>query len=493
MMSHEDQLKREILDLLEQKEAAVKYNKVDTLYPDFGHFRRELYPQHIKFMNQSAKFSQIAFVAANRIGKTLSGATLASYHMTGIYPDWYIGRKFLNATSGWAAGRTGQDVKDVQQFELLGELDDIGTGTIPRHLIVGDPVRKAGVSGAVESFRVRHVSGGISKCTFKSYEQGREGFQGTKKQWIWLDEEPRDINIYSECLTRTMDLYAPGVIFCTFTPLFGLSDLVLSFLPGGRMPDGGQHPTDKDKYVVSAGWDDVPHLNEQQKINLLASYLPHERLARSKGIPSIGAGAVYPYAEDDITCEPFKIPEWWPRAYGLDVGWNKTAALWIAIDPDSGNVYAYSEYYKGQEIPAIHTIAIKARGAWIPGAIDPGSTGTSGTDGKAIYDLYEADGEGLILELADNAVDAGIYEVRSLMESGQFKIFTTLKETICELRVYGRDENGKVIKKNDHLMDAMRYAIRTARKSARTPPELEREREYDTHVSASGRNSITGY
>ncbi len=46
------------------------------------------------------------------------------------------------------------------------------------------------------------------------------------------------------------------------------------------------------KYTVMAGWDDVPHLDERTKRKLLASTQPYLRDARSKGIPSLGTGAI---------------------------------------------------------------------------------------------------------------------------------------------------------------------------------------------------------
>src|SRR3990172_666621 len=77
-----------------------------------------------------------------------------------------------------------------------------------------------------------------SVIQLKSYEQGRKTFQGTQMDLIWLDEEP-SMDIYSECQIRTMGTRAyrpPGQIICTFTPLLGMSEVCLHFLPGGRMP-----------------------------------------------------------------------------------------------------------------------------------------------------------------------------------------------------------------------------------------------------------------
>ena len=116
------------------------------------------------------------------------------------------------------------------------------------------------------------------------------------------------------------------------------------------------------RYLVTAGWDDVPHLTEQAKRELLESTPRYLRDARSKGTPSLGAGAIYPFAVSDITVKPFAIPPYWKRAYGLDFGWRKTAAIWGAHDPAGDVWYLYTEHYMGEERPVIHAEAIKARG-----------------------------------------------------------------------------------------------------------------------------------
>jgi hypothetical protein len=213
------------------------------------------------------------------------------------------------------------------------------------------------------------------------------------------------------------------------------------------------------KYMVNAGWDDVPHLDAATKQELFASTPPYLREARSKGIPSLGSGAIYPIPLDEVTVEPFAIPTFWKRAYGLDVGWNRTAAIWLAKNPDDNSMYAYAEYYQGQAVPAVHATAIKARGAWIRGAIDPASRGRSQDEGKQLLATYG--GLGLSVLPAINAVEAGLFEVWTALSTGKLKLFSTLQSTQAEYRLYRRDENGKVVKKNDHLMDALRYGVAT--------------------------------
>lgn len=239
---------------------------------------------------------------------------------------------------------------------------------------------------------------------------------------------------------------------------------------------------------VTATWDDVPHLSAEDKAKQLADMRPHERDARSRGIPSLGSGVIYPVPEDAYVCDPFALPDYWPRALGLDVGWNRTAAVWGSWDRESDTIYLYSEHYRGQAEPQIHADAIKSRGDWIPGAIDPAANASGQIDGQRLMEQYQ--GLGLDLYKADNAVEAGIHAVYRRLSSGRLKVFRTLQNLLREIRIYRRDENGKVVKENDHLMDAKRYLVMTGMAVARVEPTLYEEWGRDP---VAGRDPITGY
>jgi hypothetical protein len=243
------------------------------------------------------------------------------------------------------------------------------------------------------------------------------------------------------------------------------------------------------RFTVQATWNDVPHLSAVQKAQLWDAIPPHQRDARTKGIPVLGAGQIYPVAESAILVEPFDFPRWWPRAYALDVGWNRTAAVWGAWDRDSDTVYLYSEYYQGQQPPAVHASAIAARGQWMVGAIDPASAGSNQKDGSRLIDEYR--GLGLSLIEADNSVEAGLFACYQRMSRGGLKVFSTLRNWLAEFRIYRRDEHGKVVKENDHLMDATRYLIMTGMGAARV--DGDEEDEMERQMSRHGRNQITGY
>lgn len=243
------------------------------------------------------------------------------------------------------------------------------------------------------------------------------------------------------------------------------------------------------RHLVKATWDDVPHLTEDQKATLFEAMPPHERDARARGIPILGAGAIYPVKPELYECEPFEIPPHWPRAYGMDVGWKRTAAEWGAWDRESDTVYVYSEHYMGKAEPSVHADAVKARGDWIPGAMDPASHGSSQLDGKRLHDEYRA--LGLLLFDADNAVEAGIHAVYRRLSAGRLKIFTTCRALLSEIRLYHRDENGKVVKEDDHAVDALRYLIMTGLMHAQVEPYFDDD--YDRESAHATRSPVTGY
>lgn len=215
-------------------------------------------------------------------------------------------------------------------------------------------------------------------------------------------------------------------------------------------------------HVTTAGWDDVPHISPAERASLLQSIPPHQVDARTKGVPMLGSGAIYPIDEREIAVAPFQIPTYWPRGYGFDVGWNWTAAAWFAHNLDTDVIYLYDAYKHAKAEPVIHAAAIKARGEWMEGEIDPAARGRGQSDGKQLLALYLE--LGLNLREADNAVEAGIAACWQRFSTGRLKVFSNLAPFFSEFRIYRRDEHGKIVKVNDHLMDATRYRLMRPRR-----------------------------
>jgi phage terminase large subunit-like protein len=451
---------------LEEQARRQARRQLDRLFPATGPLRRALYPKHTAFFAAGAQYRTRCFMAAHRIGKTQASAYEDALHLTGQYPAWWTGKRFAHPVGWWAAGKTAKTTRDILQHALLGEVGQFGTGTIPGEALL-DTKPKGGVPDAVEILRVQHrtngVVDGVSTLDLKSYDQGRVAFEGTAKDGISLDEEP-PLDILAQCLLRTMT--TDGMVKLTFTPLLGMSETVLHFLPTGEVPPDG--PLSASAYFVNAAWDDVPHLSPTQKAELLAALPPYLRDAASRGLPLLGAGAIYPVPEDAWLVDPFPIPPHWPRCYALDVGWRRTAALWSAYDAETDCWVHYHEHYVGEQQPTVHAAAIRAPGEWVPGLIDPAAQGRSQDDGEALIDLYAK--LGLHLEPYDNAVEAGIYNVWERKSTGRLKVFRSLSNYRKEAKLYRRDDRGRVVKKDDHLMDCERGLIASGRARAKPVP-----------------------
>lgn len=204
---------------------------------------RDKYSKHLEFFAAGAEARERCFMAANRVGKTFSGGGYeVAAHLTGQYPDWWEGRRFAHPISAWVAGDTYESTRDIIQLTLLGEMSYKGSrksldgrGVVPGDCL-GKMTWRSGVQDLVDRIKIKHITGGWSSLAFKSYDQGRKAFQGTGRHVIWADEEP-PADVYGEMLIRTATLN--GICLLTFTPLSGLSEVVLSFLPKEMRPDNG--------------------------------------------------------------------------------------------------------------------------------------------------------------------------------------------------------------------------------------------------------------
>lgn len=216
------------------------------------------------------------------------------------------------------------------------------------------------------------------------------------------------------------------------------------------------------------GWEDAPHLQppniSTEELDELEKRMePHQREARRKGRPSLGSGAIYPVDEDTLFIDPFPIPDHWLFGWALDPGWNTTAALLGAYDPDAERYYLTQEYYGHRDQPVVHAAGIKAMLPWasLEGAIDPSADNSNQKDGSKAKADYE-DEFAVDLVMANNAVHAGLRHTLILKQTGRLKVFKTLVCYKKEHRLYRRDDKGKIVKKLDHLMDCERYLLNTS-------------------------------
>jgi len=402
-------------------------------------------------------------MAGNQLGKTLAGSYEMAMHLTGEYPEWYRaagGRIFTKAVVAWGGSVSTLATRDTVQRMVMGRPGQHGTGAIPRRAII-ESKSALGTPDLLDHVKVRHVSGDISILAFKSYEQGREKWQGETLDVVWFDEEP-GVDLYFEGLTRTNA--TGGIAYMTFTPLLGMSDVVKRFLMD-KPPGTG---------VVTMTIDDAEHYTPEQREAIVASYPRHERESRARGIPARGSGLVFPLPEDDIAVDAFEIPAHWVQIVGLDFGYDHpSAAGRLAWDRDADILYLTAAHRARQQTPVLFAPTVKAWGEWIPCAWPHDGLQHDKGSGVALADQYESAGLNMLPERATfedggNGVEAGLMELLDRMQTGRFKVFRHLEDFWQEFRLYHR-KDGKVVKEMDDLISAVRYAVMMKRFAVTKP------------------------
>lgn len=403
---------------------------------------------------------------------TWAGAAETAMHLTGLYPSWWMGRRFNRAVT-WMAGSESFELnkKGVQRL-LLGppaNESQWGTTAIPYDTIKRT-VRQSGVQDAIASIVVRHVSGDDSIITFASYDQGRTKWQADTLDGVWFDEEP-PMDIYTEGLTRTN--VAGGPSYITFTPLLGASQVVRRFIP-----IAGEPPAFCG--MVTMTIDDVPFYSAEAKAQIIASYPEHEREARTRGIPSLGSGLVFPVAQSAIEVAPFRIPAHFGRICGIDFGWDHPfGAAWLAYDPDLDVVYVIKTFRASKQTIGQHAAVLLSQGMWQPIAWPHDGWVHDKQSGKAIKEQYKEYGLRMLAKHAtfddkdssNYGFEAGVSMMLDRMQTGKWKVFSTCTEWFAEQRNYHRVE-GKVVKVDDDVLSASRIGMMMLR-HARTGSDAQ--------------------
>lgn len=453
VMSLGEAEKLKLLSALKEKAKREPFWKIKTFKP---------YGWQMEYITASSTCFQLLAMTGNRCGKTYTGAAIMAIHLTGLYPHWWVGRRWDRGITAWASGISTDTTRDILQSELLGDWRDpmaYGKGMIPKELII-ETVNKPGVPGAVQAVLVRHTSGDVSALSFKSYEMSQDKFMGTAIDLIWLDEEcPKDI--YTQCVTRTAT--TGGIVYLTFTPEQGMTEIVKDFL----------YDIKPGQYLVTASWDDAPHLSPEVKEQLLGVYSASERAMRVSGQPSIGTGVCFPVAESKILLEkPFEIPEHWKRIIGIDLGLDHPNGIaCITHDKQTDMWYLYDEYSEKGETLGMLAQAIRGKGGhMIPVVVPHDAFKRDGSgSGKRFVDLLSDYGLNVIQEPFSNppgpdgknggqSVEAGVAFMMKSMEEGRFKVFPHCVKFLQETKLYHR-KDGKINDRNDDMISATRYGI----------------------------------
>ena len=468
------------------------------------------YPYQVEFHNDDARFRVI--MAANRLGKSFLGGAEMAYHLTGLYPEWWQGRRFDKAINAVAAGKNNEKTRDLVQAALFGDPsneEEWGTGFIPKNLI-GKVIRKPGVPDAKYHVYVKHTSGMYSKITFLVYDMGKETWMGHKSDAVWLDEEPPE-DIMSQANRSVVD--TGGIIYMTFTPEQGTTGVVKTVLDQWSVHKAGWKDVSGNDFVIDLGGELVVfktvytmkgnpgHLNEEKVRGALIGMMPHEVRMRTMGEPILGSGLVFPYSEGQVSIEPIDIPSHWRRIAAIDFGFtHPTAVVWMAWDEQTDIVYIYDciRVYQ-KEIPEVAARIVAKPNQWIP-VIWPHDGNKHTGQGGTTKEQYARHGVNMFHTHFTNPPEDGkdkgsiniidgITEMSARISDGRLKVFNTLPEWFQEYRQYHIDK-GKIVDEDDDLMAATRYAIMSLRFAM-----LEKESDWwdEPYEFERHADSITGY
>lgn len=456
--------KQAVAMLMEEKARRRSLSKLADYKP---------YAKQSEFHRAGAEFRERLLMASNQTGKTFGAAFEVAMHLTGLYPDDWDGRRYDRANHWLAGSESGELTRRGVQRLLLGRDVEtaLGTGAIPGDKIIGTPTKARGIPGLIDTVKVRHVTGGVSTISLKSYDQGRSKWQADTVDGVWFDEEPPE-DVYFEGLTRTNTTM--GAVMTTFTPLKGVSKVVARFIidkPAGTT-------------VITMTIDDAEHYTPEQRAQIIASYPPHEREARARGVPSMGSGLIFPVQEELIKIEAFPLPAHWPRLCAMDFGWDHPAAfVWIAWDRDADTVYIYDTLRMSETLIPVQAAAVVGRGRWIPVSWPhDGYQVRDAMHGEQLAQQYRAQGVNMRPEHAAFpespivgerkesriSTEAGIQEMLTRMMGGRLKVFSHLSEWFEEFRLYHR-EKGLIVKLRDDLLSATRIGIMDLRHAITEP------------------------
>ncbi|ECE4535659.1 hypothetical protein DCH27_25405 [Salmonella enterica] len=444
-----------------------------------------------EFMQAGADHRIRFHQAGNRTGKTRGSCAEFSYHLTGLYPDWWEGLRVPNGGhTYWAIGINYDSLKKVLQNELLGtnnakQRHRIGEGAIPRECI--DLENGLETDGArVIQCTIKHKSGRDNTLMFYGCEN-EAAMMGQKVRGIIMDEEPpyNSINIFTQCLTRLQNAGGPGVdgfMIITATPENGQTALLDVF---DRNESG-------KLYRQYNTMEDNPYLTDEQRHEYLAGLPEWERDMRSKGIPIAGHGLVFGgIDETKLIVKECQIDPYDRVFGGIDFGKSRDPSV-ITIQTYNEardhyqiifeKVFDADEYDRSPERLA-KWILEESPFSGVPftgGANDGGIVGGSTEANLKIMqrlgvnihpEPFKNPVQSMLKVTSlsaqnakSNAVDTGIAEMRLMMQQGRLSVKDDCKLWLKERRTYSyifSKATGKhdYNKGYEHSIDASRYGL----------------------------------
>jgi hypothetical protein len=420
-------------------------------------------------------------LGGNQSGKSLAAAHEIDWWARGTHPFREVPEKaviwVISASYATIEGGIYRHLKDIiPDWEIEKKGNMIPATSIRRYwkLFNGSVIRFISGTGATSA---------------------RRKVQSDEVDLIAIDEEIED-QIFDELQRRRLSRGGYGIYSLTAV------ESVEWVLDLEKRYNEGRSDVDLFRLKTTRAAE-VGHVDKDVLTDLMENSSEESNRVRVEGETLQRQGLIYPeFNPVDHICQPFDIPDAWPKYMALDPGTNVFAGLWIAISPDD-KAWAYREMYEhAASIEAIADFIYKAEG-WVPNPhydpsvtdsyfgrwmfknkkteqivhrwVDPAEFGHNPGGGWKMGNLL-ADRFDLHCAPADNGVEVGIESVKlSLMmrfdETPRFQVFSTCTNFLKERSSYRRrgaitfgrerdERSTRPVKKKDHVMDCWRYLMR---------------------------------
>lgn len=290
--------------------------KAGKIYAELRHRREvnplkyhESMPMQQRFSDDPAKFKCI--FGANRSGKSEEAIKYAIKRMLAKPRQKW-----------WICGETFQDSINIQQTKAWK--------LVPKHRI------KYGKFDVINGFTNRKLLlDNGSLAVFKSYDQGREAYQGDDVDGIVNDEEP-PYDIFQEQRMRLID--RDGEMVISMTSLKGITDLITSIYEDHDVIESQFAPlinktlpriAEKNGIKFYFLWSqENKHISQERLLQEAKLMTPDEILCRMYGVPVNLSGKIYMMFNKNI------------HAIDLDDVPTSGNQLWNVLDPHDRKPWA---------------------------------------------------------------------------------------------------------------------------------------------------------
>jgi phage terminase large subunit-like protein len=415
-------------------------------------FQYEWSPAVRSFMNDTARFKLIS--GGNQLGKTTIITALTTMHIEGRYPDWYKGPRFDKPVRWAIAGPTAAATRDNLTDDLLGPKDDRGSGML-RESAIGDIRYTTG--DMIDTFQVKHESGGWSRIKCFSYDQGARRLQGRTLEGVTFDESPK-IPVVEELQQRLNATRGFLIGACSPKDEDGI-ELLEFFEQGAPLRTLHYYGLDDALWMPADQREELKILNANNPLRDATLY----------GKPIGAAGSVFTCPVADFEYDPRSVSG--RSIIGIDLPHSTGFFAAVRLVEEDGTWHAVQEYQAEKLTLAEHASALADMGGELIPIAWPHDGGRVAGDGFTIAEDLRQRGLQLLPKHASmvgvdgkehRSVVTIIDIVNDMLHAGTLKISKDcpgLSNQLARFRWRKGHVGQKPPRQNDHIVDGLLKAV----------------------------------